>query len=112
MAMSFWYLYPNGVSRPTLSGDSWFHGILRAIYRYDDDTNGFPSSHVFDSLLCTYFLALGYHSYAWGIWMTGITIALSTVFTKQHYVIDVYGGIIVFVLSTFITHFFGLPVFA
>lgn len=111
MVLPFWYLYPNGVKRPEVPEDRRLRKLLLTIYHYDGETNAFPSSHVFFSLICSFFLAKGFPSAVLLIWIGASTIAISTVFTKQHNIVDVYGGVIVFVLSVFLTHLFGLPVF-
>lgn len=92
IALTFWYVFPNGVMRPEITGNTWFHRFLFMIYRHDRDGNGFPSSHVFVSLICAYFLAIAYPVYTPVIWIIAILIVFSTVFTKQHYVVDVFGG--------------------
>ncbi len=92
-AMLFWYVVPNGVARPNIDPVTWLHKALIFFYRHDKDTNAFPSSHVFISLLCAYFLALAHPAHAFASWFAGTLITLSTVFTKQHYVVDILGGI-------------------
>ncbi len=110
-AMLFWYLVPNGVARPQIDPETWLHKILLLLYRHDKDTNAFPSSHVFISFLCAYFLALAHPAYAVYSWVTGSLIALSTVFTKQHYVIDILGGVGMGIASVALVWWAGLPAF-
>lgn len=95
----FWYLLPNGVARPKIPDNDVFSRLTKFIYKYDDDTNGFPSAHVFSTLICSHFLAIAFPESAAFIWGGATVVALSTIFVKQHYVIDIVGGLIVFVLS-------------
>ncbi len=111
LAMLFWYFYPNGAVRPQIAAESWLHKLLLLFYRHDKDTNAFPSSHVFLSLLSSYFLALAHPAYAVVSWVTGSLITLSTVFTKQHYVVDVAGGVVMVVLAVTLISLAGFPGF-
>lgn len=98
----FWYFYPNGVKRPLIKDKSILNRITSYVYSIDEDTNGFPSAHIFGTLICSFFVFLVLPNY-WPV-ILGVTflISVSTLFTKQHYIIDILGGIIVFVLSVFI----------
>ncbi len=98
----FWYLVPNGVARPLIKGKSILKDIIRFIYKHDDDTNGFPSAHVFSTLICSYFLSIWNPGAAYIFWIVAALITASTVLVKQHYILDILGGIIVFALSIII----------
>lgn len=99
VASLFWYFVPNGVKRPDIIEKKLHHRILVYIYKSDHDTNGFPSAHVFVTLICAYFLHIARVPFVPLSWFVAGTIALSTIFTKQHYVVDLFGGIIMFLLS-------------
>jgi len=99
-AAIFWYLLPNGVMRPKVKGNNISTNVLNLVYQIDkDDTNGFPSAHVFHTIIISYFLAMYISGASLIILITSILILASTVFTKQHYVVDVIGGIIWSVVS-------------
>lgn len=95
----FWYFIPNGVKRPVIKGKDIFSKLIALIYKYDDDTNGFPSAHIFATLICSYFLLLVFPQQIILITTITLLISSSTVFVKQHYVLDLVGGIIFFLLS-------------
>jgi membrane-associated phospholipid phosphatase len=97
----FWIVFPNGVKRPKVKPETNLLWVLSLIHYYDGDTNGFPSFHVSHTLLVTFFLILGGQHYAFFITM-GYLIIISTLFTKQHYIIDVLGGIASFILTLFL----------
>jgi membrane-associated phospholipid phosphatase len=103
----FWYFIPNGVKRPLIKGKDIFSKLIALIYKYDDDTNGFPSAHIFGTLICSYFLTLVFPQQTILIWLINFLICISTVFVKQHYVLDIAGGIITFWLSIMIGGLFG-----
>lgn len=105
-ATAFWYFLPNGVVREVLDGNSFFAKLINFIYKNDGDTNGFPSGHVFVSLICSYYLALAMPAFAPLYWLTGSVISISTVLTKQHYILDILGGVIFATLAIFSTQLF------
>lgn len=87
-------LYPTLAPRPeAIPGDGFASWALRYVYGVDPPTNCFPSLHVAYSVLAAltaYRVHRGVGALALG-W-AGV-IALSTLFTKQHYVLDVVAGI-------------------
>ncbi|PIV71065.1 hypothetical protein COW57_01685 [Candidatus Roizmanbacteria bacterium CG17_big_fil_post_rev_8_21_14_2_50_39_7] len=102
IAVIFWFFVPNGVHRPSLPHTSFFTPLIRKLYVYDGDTNGFPSAHIFVTLLCGHYLSLGYPHLIAYIWTVISTVILSVLFTKQHYVVDIVGGIVAYVVSFYL----------
>lgn len=89
-----WYLFPNGVKRPSLSGQGLMIDGLRKLYLVDKhDANGFPSAHAFHSMIVAYFLAQQFPVGAGLIYVWVTLILTSTVLTKQHYILDLVGGV-------------------
>jgi membrane-associated phospholipid phosphatase len=88
-------VYPTVAPRPPeVVGDGFAVWGLRFLYDADPPYNCFPSLHVahsFVSALTCYRLdrRLGY-----GAQLCASLVAISTLFTKQHYVADVVGGIV------------------
>lgn len=100
-AVVFCILVPNGQDlRPALTGQENIAAWLVAYtYSIDTNTNVFPSVHVLGVMAA---LAAAWHTpglqkagWRWGIMAYGVLIIASTVFVKQHAIIDVFGGIIV-----------------
>lgn len=93
------YLYPNGLCdfRPaTLDDDSVFTPVIRWLYATDTSTNVFPSIHVYNSIAVHTAIS---HSgkinkpvIKYSSMVLCILICLSTIFLKQHALIDVIGG--------------------
>lgn len=94
------FVWPNRhMLRPNLTGDSVFIEAVRLLYRIDTPTNIFPSIHVFNTMAC--YLAIRKHERCrekkWLMFSVGIlslSIILSTMFLKQHTVIDVVGALV------------------
>lgn len=93
-------IYPNGVQlRPEIENlpDNIFGVMVKYLYLSDTSTNVFPSIHVFNSLAVHISLtkceALKNHTGAKCFSLiTCILICMSTVFLKQHCIVDVIGA--------------------
>lgn len=85
--------YPTVLPRPEMVGEGFFEKSLEVNYSLDPPYNCFPSLHVawaFVAALSSYRVHSGVGAVAL-IWAA--IIGLSTLFTKQHYVVDVIAGI-------------------
>lgn len=98
-ALVIFALFPNGQNlRPvTFSRDNVFTRYMAEVYNVDTNTNVFPSIHVlgammvlFAGLSCRRFAARGWRIY---FLLSTVLIILSTVFLKQHSVLDVLGAL-------------------
>ena len=106
LAGLFWYFFPNGVKRPNIQGKNIFRKSILLIYKHDGDSNGFPSAHIFATLICSYYLLLAFPTFSITISIICLLISISTVFVKQHYVLDILGGLMTFLLSIFAASYF------
>ena len=102
MSISFiiFILYPNGqFPRPVVEGNDIFSQLVKFIYSHDETNCVFPSIHVCNSI--------GVHAalvncerfkdkklFKTISFIICILICASTVFIKQHSIIDVFGGLI------------------
>lgn len=82
--------------RPEIVGDGLLDRLVAAVYRFDEPYNCFPSTHV----LTSYFMILAFRSSpAFGrgirnaVTLISVTIILSTLFVKQHVLMDAAGAI-------------------
>lgn len=89
-------IFPNGLSlRPeTFARDNVFVDLVKHLYQTDTPTNVLPSIHVFNSLGSMIAIARSkklskYRGVQIGIYSFGLLIIMSTVFLKQHSIIDV-----------------------
>ncbi|MCR5768084.1 MAG: phosphatase PAP2 family protein [Lachnospiraceae bacterium] len=91
-------LLPATNVRPVLTETNMFEKLLGIIYTMDAPDNLFPSIHCLESWLCFLFISdeSDVHN---GIKLVSmylaIFICLSTLFTKQHVMIDVFSGVII-----------------
>ena len=87
-------VFPNGQDlRPVLTGDSIFIKAVQMIYHTDTPTNVLPSIHVFNSLSCCCAILKNQRKYKkstdTACVVLTILIIMSTMFLKQHSVVDV-----------------------
>lgn len=95
VSFAFFLGYPTVTSRPDeVAVDGFFSWTLGIIYQSDIRYNCFPSLHVAQCFLA----ALVCHRVHRGVGAVAMAwaflVALSTLFTKQHYVLDVVGGML------------------
>ena len=94
-----WFLVPNGQDlRPlAMPRDNFLTRWVSAIYAVDTNTNVFPSVHVVGSVAAAWAVwecrSLRKHPVlCWGVTLLAGLICISTLFIKQHAVLDVVSG--------------------
>lgn len=94
-------LFPNGHHlRPQIMPrDNLFTDLIAGLYRTDTSTNIFPSIHVYNSIGAHLGIAKcealrKYRILHMGSLILSISIILSTVFIKQHSVLDLFGALL------------------
>lgn len=89
-------VFPNGLNlRPVVfTRDNIFVDLVRMVYAADTPTNVLPSLHVYNSIAC--YIAISHsetlQEHRWiqsGSFVLTVLIVLSTMFLKQHSVVDV-----------------------
>lgn len=101
IAFIIYMLYPNAQNlRPEISGSDIFSSMVKYVYDTDTPTNVCPSIHVINTIAVNAALhnseAFGGKKYGKGISsVLAVLICLSTVFIKQHSILDVFCGIAV-----------------
>ena len=93
--------YQTRVERPDILGSDVSSSILRWVYSLDKPFNAFPSLHTsLSTLLALLWGRVGSRTQpAIALW--ALLIIASTLFTKQHYIADVFGGVAVALISYF-----------
>ena len=95
-------VYPTATLRQPIEGNSIFDWMLRYIHSADSIKNGFPSFHCFCSTLSCFMLksspGIRKSILSFNVIYT-ILVYASTLFTKQHYFLDIPGGIVLAFLS-------------
>ncbi|MDX9871510.1 MAG: phosphatidic acid phosphatase [Clostridia bacterium] len=104
----FYLLFPNGQDlRPVISGTGMFSTLIQNLYAVDTPTNVFPSLHVYDAI-AVYVSSREYlkkhkHYFLLGASFAVMILAsLSTIFVKQHSILDIFGAIPLFVILYFL----------
>lgn len=101
---STFILFPTYVKTPALEGNDVFVSLLRIIYENWGRYDALPSGHVYITALLALFYGRWFPRRRM-IWASIlIVISLSTLFTGQHYILDVLGGLVV----AFAGYHFGL----
>lgn len=96
--IAYW-LFQTEVPRPEIAQNNFFDWLLKSvIYGNDRPLNGFPSNHVTWSVISMIALwrirkAIPKTAKYLGAWF--LLIVPATVFLKQHFLVDIYGGILV-----------------
>lgn len=91
----FWFLPTTNV-RPDITGTGIWDTLMALVYRLDAPTNLFPSIHCLTSWFC-YIGIRGQSGVP--VWyqrfslVFALLVCLSTQFTKQHYLVDMIGGV-------------------
>lgn len=90
----FYYFFQTEVIRPTLTGTDLFTRMIRDVYAGDNPFNDFPSLHTsVSTILALHWLHFDRRAgIAACLWAA--LIVASTVLVKQHYVADIFGGLV------------------
>ena len=100
-----YFFFQTTVPRPTIEGNGFFVMLVKYIYAHDQPVNCFPSIHV----LTTYAIMLAsFHiknKHKWNTYFIhtmGSLIILSTLFIKQHVVLDMVASmfLVAFIYGT------------
>ncbi|MGI6112921.1 MAG: phosphatase PAP2 family protein [Mahellales bacterium] len=93
-------IFPNGLDlRPDISGNDMFSSLVKFIHKVDTPTNVCPSIHVFNSIavhvaLVRSSLLEGKKGYKAASLIAMLLICASTVFVKQHSIVDLIWGVV------------------
>lgn len=93
-AIATFILFPTKMIRPFVEPINFTYQLLDSMYSVDPGYNLLPSLHVGHSVLVSVFFFVYERKYFLPVFLIAITICLSTVFIKQHYVIDIPFGIL------------------
>ncbi|HLO17719.1 MAG TPA: phosphatase PAP2 family protein [Anaerolineales bacterium] len=89
---STFVFFPTYVKAPAVPGNDIFSLLLRFIHEHWGRYDAFPSGHVYITTLLALFLSRWYPRQKL-LWISSLVIVmLSTLFTGQHYILDVIGG--------------------
>ena len=92
------FVIPTTNVRPEVVGDDIWSIITRILYKMESADNLFPSIHCLESWLCfrgALYLKKPGKWYKWVVLVCALSVFASTVFLKQHVVLDIAGAIVV-----------------
>ena len=85
--------FPTYIELPVIVGDDIFSAMLRAVQVAGGTHAALPSAHNYGTMLVSAFAIYFYPRKRW-FWIAAlVVIALSTLFTGQHYILDVVTGL-------------------
>jgi membrane-associated phospholipid phosphatase len=91
----FFLIYPTAAPRPErVVGEGFAVWGLSTLYSSDPPYNCFPSLHVAHSFVSALAAFRVHRKLGWFAVICAALVALSTLFTKQHYVLDVIAGVL------------------
>ena len=108
----FFVFFPVEISRPEVTGNSFCEWILKLTYQADEGNNCFPSMHSLYSWLCWIGVRRNRHipvMYQDLSLLIAVSICISTLTVKQHYLADVPAGIILAEISYLLAAKLDLP---
>ena len=97
---STFIFFPTYIKATPLTGNDIFTFLLRIIHENWGRYDAFPSGHVYITTLLTLFFSRWYprRKYLWILIL--VVVSFSTLFTGQHYILDVLGGYVVALAAT------------
>lgn len=86
-------LYPTASPRPRLvPGNGFGAWGLRLLYSADPPVNCFPSLHVAHSFVSAFACGRVHRRLGWAATAAAVLVGISTLYTRQHYILDVLAG--------------------
>jgi membrane-associated phospholipid phosphatase len=93
-------VFPTYTNRPAIAGGDPFSEAIRWLYSQDRAYNAFPSGHTYMTTIAWLFLWRWQPRLRLLTTIVAALVLLSTLFTRQHNVADLIGGIALAALST------------
>jgi len=100
-----YYLFPTQINRPLVDNSNILNKLVNFIYNLDKPFNCFPSIHVLNTyFIMRYTKKIYSKKFFYYTQIVGLLIILSTVFIKQHFVLDIIASIILCELIIFLSN--------
>lgn len=98
IALLFFVFYPATMLKVDLIGNDFFDNLVKFIYSIDKPYNLFPSTHVLHTcVISQYWIMISKTKVIkFTLYVIAFLICISTVLVKQHYAIDILGGLAIF----------------
>ncbi len=102
VSIAIFFIFPTYVPSAVLHGSDIFTSLLRFFHEGTGRYNALPSGHIYITALLAFFYSLWYPRYKPLWWFILVIVSLSTLFTAQHYILDIVGGLIVAALGYYV----------
>jgi len=102
VSIVIFFIYPTYVPAAVLHGSDLFTSLLRFFHEGTGRYNALPSGHIYITALLALFYSLWYPRYRLLWWSIVAIVSLSTLFTAQHYILDIVAGLIVAALGYYV----------
>lgn len=102
VGFTIWVVMPAGIQKGPFVPQSFFERVIADVHegdRHYGTHNSFPSSHVYYITLGLYYFNRRFPKYWLFYAVCTVLNAFSTVFTHQHYFIDVFAGLLMVPLA-------------
>lgn len=111
ICLFFFLLFPTTLTRPEITGTDIFSKLVQFIYSVDSPVNLFPSIHCLESWCCiraAFRMKLKTPKrtryYRIGTIIMSLGVFASTLFIKQHVIVDIFGGIAAFEIGMIVAN--------
>jgi len=111
LCLVFFIVLPTRIVRPPLEGEGFFVWVTNFFYSIDEPINLFPSIHCLESYMCfrtAMMLPKKNIPYIALQGVFAILVFLSTIFIKQHFIVDIFAGMLVGEIGIFLSGHFKL----
>lgn len=95
ISIAIFLLYPTYVRSYEIPGRDVFSNLLRFFHEGTGRYNALPSGHIYITALLAFFFSLWYPHFKLLWTLILVVVSLSTLFTAQHYILDIVGGLVV-----------------
>jgi len=100
VAYSFYIFLQTHIPRDPITSSDFFSNILQIVYNNDRQYNCFPSLHsALSAMIATYFVC-NKSKLAWASIAMAALVVVSTLFTKQHFIVDAISGVTLGIVAT------------
>jgi hypothetical protein len=105
VCLIIFYLYPTTVPRPPVTGSDFTSQVVRFVYTHDQPYDCLPSLHVLHAVLAAMFFVKSSRNMTGKVFtiVSCTVICLSTLFLKQHYVMDGFIAVLIAIPAYLIT---------
>jgi membrane-associated phospholipid phosphatase len=99
VSIAIFFIFPTYVPKAELHGSGALIFLLRLLHDKAGRYNALPSGHIYITALLVFFYSLWYPRYK-SLWILILVIvSFSTLFTLQHYILDIVAGLMVAALG-------------